>query len=65
LIFYLLCSFIALTLLIILFSIILFTYHRDCLPLRRTKKTYTHSLGKNRIGIQIENDNSPQAFENK
>jgi hypothetical protein len=64
LILYLLCALIALTLLIILFSIIIFTSRKHCFP---SSPIIDHRsrMGKtklnNRIGIQIENidhDNS-------
>ena len=59
LILYVLCILIALTLLIILFSIIMFTYRKHCCPLsssmiKHQYQTDTNKLN-NRIGIQIEN----------
>lgn len=58
LILYLLCALIALTLLIILFSIIIFTYRNNCRSSSSTKdhrQPLTKGSPNNRIGIQIEN----------
>ncbi|CAF3592004.1 unnamed protein product, partial [Rotaria sp. Silwood2] len=59
LILYLLCALIAFTLLIILFSIIIFTYRKHCCPSSSSMIDHRYQLGKtklnNRIGIQIEN----------
>jgi hypothetical protein len=59
LILYLFCALIALTLLIILFTIIIFTYRKHCCPSSSSIIDYQHRLVKtklnNRIGIQIEN----------
>jgi len=61
LILYLLCALIALTLLIILFSIIIFTYRKHCLPSPSSSPIIDHRYRmeknkfNNRIGIQIEN----------
>ncbi|CAF1095486.1 unnamed protein product [Rotaria sp. Silwood1] len=59
LILYLLCALIALTLLIILFSIIIFTYRKHCCPSSSSMMNHRCQLDKtkqnNRIGIQIEN----------
>ncbi len=60
LILYLLCALIALTLLIILFSIIIFTYRKHCFPTPSSSPIidprYRMDKNKfnNRIGIQIE-----------
>lgn len=53
LILYLLCALIALTLLIILFAIIIFTYRKHCCP--TSLNDQRRKLSNNRIGIQIEN----------
>jgi hypothetical protein len=61
LILYLVCALIALTLLIILFAIILFTYRKHCFPSTSSSPIIDHryriSKNKqtNRVGIQIEN----------
>lgn len=60
LILYLICALIALTLLIILFSIIIFTYRKHCFPSPSSSPILDHRyrLGKhrisNRVGIQVE-----------
>ena len=64
LILYLLCALIALTLLIILFSIIIFTYRKHCFPSPSSSPIlgHRHQMNKtkptNRVGIQIEHENS-------
>jgi len=61
LILYLVCALIALTLLIILFAIILFTYRKHCFPSTSSSPIIDHQylIGKNkqtnRVGIKIEN----------
>ena len=61
LILYLFCALIALTLLIILFSIIVFTYRKHCLatpsasPIIDPRYRMEKNKFNNRIGIQIEN----------
>ncbi|CAF0772700.1 unnamed protein product [Adineta ricciae] len=59
LIIYLFCALIAFTLLIILCSIILFTYRKHCCPTSRSAVDHRYRYGtksfNNRIGIQIEN----------
>ena len=62
LILYLLCALIALTLLIILFSIIIFTYRKHCFPSPSSSPILDHRyrLSKtrlaNRVGIQVEKE---------
>lgn len=60
LILYLLCALIALTLLIILFSIIIFTYRKHCFPSPSSSPILDHRYRlrkhriSNRVGIQVE-----------
>jgi len=68
LILYLFCALIALTLLIILFTIIIFTYRKHCCPSSSSILDYQQRLVKtklnNRVGIQIENiDHNNQTFK--
>lgn len=68
LVLYLFCALIALTLLIILFTIIIFTYRKHCCPSSSSMVDHRYRFGKNklnnRIGIQIENiDRNKQNFK--
>jgi hypothetical protein len=57
LILYLLCALIAMTLLIILLTIIIYTYRKHCCPFHHRHQTIFEKIAThNRIGIQIEAD---------